>query len=141
MLSCLKRYRPPLIGDNEEVERAYWKHILYGEQIYGADVSGSLMDSDLKVITICTYLISIVTFHPSLFSGVEHQQIGFNPRLSQRRLQNCHRGGQHCLPLLWHVENNLCLAHRGHGPLQYQLLTLRRAKELVCHCSKERRPI
>ncbi|XP_059469656.1 probable lysine-specific demethylase 4B isoform X2 [Neocloeon triangulifer] len=41
------KYRPPL-GDNEEVERAYWKHILYGEQIYGADVSGSLMDDDLK---------------------------------------------------------------------------------------------
>jgi hypothetical protein len=56
VLPCFNRYRPPLIGDNEEVDRAYWKHILYGEQIYGADVSGSLMDSDLKVNTFFTYV-------------------------------------------------------------------------------------
>ncbi|XP_065352046.1 lysine-specific demethylase 4C-like isoform X2 [Cloeon dipterum] len=41
------KYRPPL-GDNAEVERAYWKNLNYGEQIYGADVSGSLMDQNLE---------------------------------------------------------------------------------------------
>lgn len=38
---------------------------------------------------------------------------------------------QHTLPLFWHVEECLCMAHRGHGSVQHQLPALWRAKILV----------
>lgn len=42
-----------------------------------------------------------------------------------------HRRCKHSLPLLWDVEDNICLAYRGHGSLQYQLLAFWGAKILV----------
>ena len=35
--------------DYEDLERTYWKKIMYGSPIYGADVSGSLTDEDVDV--------------------------------------------------------------------------------------------
>lgn len=40
-------------------------------------------------------------------------------------------GCQYTLLVFWHVEDHLCMAHWGHGPLQYQLLALWRAQIMV----------
>ncbi|EFN86038.1 uncharacterized protein LOC105181802 [Harpegnathos saltator] len=42
------RYRTPRHFDYEDLERKYWKNITYISPIYGADVSGSLTDPDVK---------------------------------------------------------------------------------------------
>ncbi|CAK7315154.1 Lysine-specific demethylase 4D [Vulpes lagopus] len=42
-----------------------------------------------------------------------------------------HRGRQHPLPVLRHVEDHLRLAHGGHGPVQHQLPALRAAQDVV----------
>lgn len=44
MTAC--RYRTPRHEDYEELERKYWKNITFNQPIYGADISGSLTDSD-----------------------------------------------------------------------------------------------
>ncbi len=44
------------------------------------------------------------------------------------------RRRQHSLPLLWHVEDHICLAHGGHGPLQHQLPALWTIEVLVSRC-------
>ncbi|CAL8108635.1 unnamed protein product [Orchesella dallaii] len=41
-------YKTPRHFDYEDLERKYWKNILYGSPIYGADVSGTLTDKDVK---------------------------------------------------------------------------------------------
>lgn len=43
------RYNTPQSFDYEDLERKYWKNITYIAPIYGADVSGSLTDSDVNV--------------------------------------------------------------------------------------------
>lgn len=43
-----ERYRTPIHSDYEELERKYWKTINYSPPLYGADVSGSLMDENLE---------------------------------------------------------------------------------------------
>jgi jumonji domain-containing protein 2 len=35
--------------DYNEIEKKYWKNINFGSAIYGADVMGSIMDSDVDV--------------------------------------------------------------------------------------------
>ncbi|KAK0167640.1 hypothetical protein PV327_005011 [Microctonus hyperodae] len=42
------RYATPRHFDYEDLERKYWKNITYIAPIYGADVSGSLTDPDVK---------------------------------------------------------------------------------------------
>lgn len=42
-------YRTPYHEDYDELDRKYWKNITYNHPTYGADVSGSLYDSDIKV--------------------------------------------------------------------------------------------
>ncbi|XP_024879390.1 lysine-specific demethylase 4A-like isoform X2 [Temnothorax curvispinosus] len=46
------RYATPRHFDYEDLERKYWKNITYVAPIYGADVSGSLTDPDVKVWNI-----------------------------------------------------------------------------------------
>lgn len=41
-----ERYQTPKHFDFDDLERKYWKNITYIPPIYGADVSGSLTDSD-----------------------------------------------------------------------------------------------
>ncbi|KAK9306803.1 hypothetical protein QLX08_002688 [Tetragonisca angustula] len=43
-----ERYNTPRHFDYEDLERKYWKNITYVAPIYGADVSGSLTDPDVK---------------------------------------------------------------------------------------------
>ncbi|XP_071452141.1 uncharacterized protein [Hetaerina americana] len=56
------RYNTPSHFDYEDLERKYWKNITYNSPIYGADVSGSLTDSDVtdwninKLGTILDYV-------------------------------------------------------------------------------------
>ncbi|XP_063596662.1 uncharacterized protein LOC134773393 [Penaeus indicus] len=42
------RYRTPKHSSYEDLERKYWKNITYVSPIYGADVSGSITDPDVK---------------------------------------------------------------------------------------------
>lgn len=44
-----ERYNPPTSLDHKDLERKYWKKIIYLPPIYGADISGSLTDSDEHV--------------------------------------------------------------------------------------------
>ncbi|XP_072760241.1 uncharacterized protein [Anoplolepis gracilipes] len=47
-LANSERYTTPRHFDYEDLERKYWKNITYVAPIYGADVSGSLTDPDVK---------------------------------------------------------------------------------------------
>ncbi|XP_033212914.1 lysine-specific demethylase 4C-like [Belonocnema kinseyi] len=47
-LANSERYNTPKHFDYEDLERKYWKNITYVAPIYGADVSGSLTDPDVK---------------------------------------------------------------------------------------------
>ncbi|CAK9829138.1 Probable lysine-specific demethylase 4B [Anthophora retusa] len=47
-LANSERYSTPRHFDYEDLERKYWKNITYVAPIYGADVSGSLTDPDVK---------------------------------------------------------------------------------------------
>lgn len=47
-LANSERYATPKHFDYEDLERKYWKNITYVAPIYGADVSGSLTDSDVN---------------------------------------------------------------------------------------------
>lgn len=42
------RYRTPKHSNYDDLERKYWKNITYVSPIYGADVSGSITDPDVK---------------------------------------------------------------------------------------------
>lgn len=43
------QYRTPPYIDYEDLERRYWKNVTFVPPIYGADVPGSITDSDCKV--------------------------------------------------------------------------------------------
>lgn len=43
------RFKPPKHDDHDDLERKYWKNVTYVSPIYGADVSGTITDPDLKV--------------------------------------------------------------------------------------------
>lgn len=62
---------------------------------------------------------------------VEHRPPELNIGCHWRGLRYINSRGQHSISLLWHVEDNLLLAHRGHGPVQHQLPPLWRAQVLV----------
>ncbi|CAH0548665.1 unnamed protein product [Brassicogethes aeneus] len=47
-LANSERYATPRHFDYEDLERKYWKNITYVAPIYGADVSGSLTDTDVN---------------------------------------------------------------------------------------------
>lgn len=42
-------YDTPYFFDYADLERKYWKNIVYKCPIYGADVSGSITDNDVDV--------------------------------------------------------------------------------------------
>jgi len=48
-LASTERYATPKHFDFEDLERKYWKNITYVAPIYGADVSGSITDTDQNV--------------------------------------------------------------------------------------------
>ncbi|KAG1689546.1 putative lysine-specific demethylase 4B [Nymphon striatum] len=45
-------YRTPYHEDYDDLDRKYWKNITYNQPMYGADVSGSLYDPDVKEFNI-----------------------------------------------------------------------------------------
>ncbi|KAK7792048.1 hypothetical protein R5R35_001682 [Gryllus longicercus] len=51
-LATSEQYNTPNHFDYDDLERMYWKKIMYGSPIYGADVSGSLTDDDVHVWNI-----------------------------------------------------------------------------------------
>lgn len=53
------RYKPPKHDDHDDLERKYWKNVTYVSPIYGADVSGTITDSDVKVIW-CSILVPVL---------------------------------------------------------------------------------
>ncbi|KAL3869805.1 hypothetical protein ACJMK2_042440 [Sinanodonta woodiana] len=55
------RYKTPRHFDYEELERKYWKNITFVNPIYGADISGSLTDTDQDIWNI-SRLGSILDF-------------------------------------------------------------------------------
>lgn len=44
-----EEYRTPVHFDYGDLERKYWKNIVYKSPLYGADVSGSITDKDVDV--------------------------------------------------------------------------------------------
>lgn len=61
-LANSERYGTPRHFDYEDLERKYWKNITYVAPIYGADVSGSLTDSDVNVSLICVFVGGKIAF-------------------------------------------------------------------------------
>lgn len=47
-------YKTPNHFDYGDLERKYWKNIIYKSPLYGADVSGSITDKD---VTVCVQFI------------------------------------------------------------------------------------
>ncbi|XP_025191836.1 lysine-specific demethylase 4C-like [Melanaphis sacchari] len=45
-------YKTPIHFDFDDLERKYWKNIIYKSPLYGADVSGSITDKDVNVWNI-----------------------------------------------------------------------------------------
>lgn len=62
---------------------------------------------------------------------MEYWQSEHPPRHGGTRVWYYYRRCKHSVPLLWDVEDNVCLAYRGHGSLQYQLPAFWGAKILV----------
>ena len=62
---------------------------------------------------------------------VEYWPAENNPGLGGKGERDYHWGREHPIPVLRHVEDILCLAHRRHGPVQHQLPALRRTQILV----------
>lgn len=49
-------YKTPNHFDYGDLERKYWKNIIYKSPLYGADVSGSITDKDVDVCCCALYL-------------------------------------------------------------------------------------
>ncbi|KAI6657992.1 hypothetical protein LOD99_15707 [Oopsacas minuta] len=51
-LTLSDEYKSPKTQDIDELERKYWKNVTFNQVIYGADVSGTLFDSDVNIWNI-----------------------------------------------------------------------------------------
>lgn len=49
-------YKTPNHFDYGDLERKYWKNIIYKSPLYGADVSGSITDKDVNVCVRIIYI-------------------------------------------------------------------------------------
>lgn len=148
IVNVCQRLCSPRYDDFEELERKYWKNVTFNPPIYGADVNGTLYDP------VSLNFLGVVAHHKwrvfRLQSGhwpEVNLQIVFSVCAGSQRVEHLpfrhhighcgtwkwhhHWGRQYTLPLFWHVEDHICLAHRGHGPLQHQLLALWRTQVLV----------
>ena len=45
----MHRYSPPAHESIDDLERKYWKNVAFNPPIYGADISGTLFDSDQDI--------------------------------------------------------------------------------------------
>lgn len=48
-LALSDKYKTPDHFDYKELERIYWKNVVYKPSLYGADVSGSITDKCVEV--------------------------------------------------------------------------------------------
>lgn len=51
-LASSNEHKSPKTQDIDELERKYWKNVTFNQVIYGADVSGTLFDSDVNIWNI-----------------------------------------------------------------------------------------
>lgn len=85
-LASTERYATPKHFDFEDLERKYWKNITYVAPIYGADVSGSITDSDQDVSVRWTQLRVIFLMLPQFLTELEHKSPGQHFGLCQQGL-------------------------------------------------------
>lgn len=88
-LASTERYATPKHFDFEDLERKYWKNITYVAPIYGADVSGSITDSDQDVSLEWADLFFVIFFFKCLvplFAELEHKSLGQHIGLCQQGL-------------------------------------------------------
>lgn len=64
ILANSERYRPPK-GNFDLIERKYWKNITFKNPMYGADVSGTVFDSDVQAWNISRL--------PSILNDIEEE--------------------------------------------------------------------
>lgn len=57
------KYMTPDHFDYADLERKYWKNILYKSPIYGADVSGSITDSSVNVCSVYSLNVSTLNLY------------------------------------------------------------------------------
>lgn len=55
-----EKYKTPNFFDYDDLERKYWKNIIFKPPVYGADVSGSLTDQDVDVCAEFTQNFQVV---------------------------------------------------------------------------------
>lgn len=87
--------------------------------------SGHWLKVNLQIV------FSVCTFTPAGSQRVEHLPFRHHIGHCGTWKWHYHWGRQYTLPVFWHVEDHICLAHGGHGPLQHQLLALWRTQVLV----------
>lgn len=147
-----QRLCSPRYDDFEELERKYWKNVTFNPPIYGADVNGTLYDpvslNFLNVVAhhkwrVCRLqsghwlkvnlqiVFSVCAFTPAGSQRVEHLSFRYYIGHCGTWKWDYHWGRQYTLPVFWYVEDHICLAYGGHGPLQHQLLALWRTQVLV----------
>lgn len=91
-----------------------------------------LMDWWKCSVQVPLYLIFIIACSPEHWR-MEHRPSKHTAGYGGAGMWDRHWGCQHSILVFWHVEDNLCLAHWRHGPLQHQLLALRAVQVLVSH--------
>ena len=89
------------------------------------------------IIVVCRTSWSPICWSSSFCSipagreRVEYLPVGHCLGHRGARQRHHYWGCQHAILVLWYVEDHLCMAHRGHGSLQHQLLALWRAQVMV----------
>lgn len=60
MMAESDQYKTPAYIDYNDIERKYWKNIIYNPPLYGADIPGSVTDKDVEV---SIFSIQFLNFH------------------------------------------------------------------------------
>lgn len=66
-----RNFKTPENCDYDQLERKFWKLLLYNPPIYGADVPGSLTDDDVEVSNCykCEYIFYFTYINLSVFEN------------------------------------------------------------------------
>lgn len=158
------RFKTPIHDDYEDLERKYWRNVLFNPPMYGADISGSITDGDQDVWNInrlgtlldcvnkdygikiegisslCFFMhkISISTSKMSATGFILDQKLNTINKFfffKWSRIDYLFRC-QHGIFVLWNVENYISLAYRRYGFVQYKLCTLWGRQTLVCYSTR-----
>lgn len=89
----------------------------------------------LKNVLHCRFVLNLLpTHYIFLLTGCDRVEYWSSEHYSGHggeRKWGHDKRSKHSVSLFWHVEEHVCLAHRGHGSLQHQLPSLRRTQVLV----------